>query len=324
MARLNNHMKNNNAKYAFLYMFSLVALLFLALGTGQVIFQAINKYITDLVSSYSSDFNSEALKMAISALVIAIPIYYLVMRYLNKSLVKGELDKESAIRRWLIYFILFVSSVVMIVWLIITISNFLNGELTTKFILKAVTAIAIAGIIFSYYFYDVKRDEIKAKDKVILIYFIATLVLTVGSLVGSFFFVESPSETRARKYDEQILSQFTELDSALNNYFTKYNKLPDTLAQGITEVPYLNLEKFKNPVTNKSYDYKKLDNDTYELCSDFQTDNRATKDQGIYAYADRWPHDKGYQCLKQKALNFDKQGTVPVGGIPADRVPITK
>ncbi len=305
-------MKNNNAKFAFLYMFSLVALLFMALGTGQVIFQAINKFIADPnILPYGSDFNSEALKMAISALIISIPVYYLIMRYLAKSLVKGELDKESAIRRWLVYFILFVSSVVMIVWLIITISNFLNGELTSKFALKALTAIVIAGIIFSYYFYDVKREEIKPKNKVILTYLIATLVITVGSLIGSFFFVESPAEARDRKHDEKVLGQFTELDSALNTYYTKYNKLPDTLEQGMAETPYLSLDKFKDPITGQAYEYKRLDNDTYELCADFKTDNRDIKDQAMYVYSDRWPHETGYQCLKQKALDFNKEGAVP-------------
>jgi hypothetical protein len=317
-------MKNNNAKYAFLYMFSLVALLFMSLATGQVIFQAINKFITDVALPNANNFNSDLLKMAISALIISIPIYYLVMRYLSKSLVKGELDKESAIRRWLIYFILFVSSVVMIIWLIVTIGSFLNGELTTKFILKAITAIAISGIIFSYYFYDVKRDDIKAKDKVILIYLIATLVLTIGSLIFSFFFVESPTAARARKHDEQVLNQFTELDSAFNTYYTKFNKLPDTLVAGLSETPYLTVDKYKDPASSKPYEYKKTANDSYELCADFQTDNRDVKDQAIYAYADRWPHATGYQCIKQKALNFDKQsgGTVPIGNLPADRAPV--
>ncbi|MCX6792796.1 MAG: DUF5671 domain-containing protein [Candidatus Falkowbacteria bacterium] len=318
-------MKNNNAKYAFLYMFSLVALLFVALGTGQVIFQAINKFITDVALPYNSDFNSDLLKMAISALIISIPVYYLVMRYLSKSLVKGELDKESAIRRWLIYFILFVSSVVMIIWLITVISSFLNGELTTKSILKAVTAMLISGIIFAYYFYDVKRDEIKAKDVVVRIFLIATLVLTIGSLIGSFFFVETPNQARARKHDEQVLSQFTELDGAFNTYYTKYNKLPDNLAAGLSETPYLSADKYKDPSSNKPYEYKKTGNDSYELCADFQTDNKDVKDQATYVYADRWPHGTGYQCIKQKALNFDKQGngTVPIGNLPADRVQTT-
>jgi hypothetical protein len=55
-------LKNNNAKFAFMYMFSLVALLFMALGTGQVFFQAINKYIPDFAAPYANGFDSGLLK----------------------------------------------------------------------------------------------------------------------------------------------------------------------------------------------------------------------------------------------------------------------
>jgi hypothetical protein len=204
-------LKNNNAKFAFMYMFSLVALLFMALGTGQVFFQAINKYIPDFAAPYANGFDSGLLKFAISALIISIPLYYLTMRFLEQNLIKGHLEKEAGIRRWLIYFILFVSSVTMVIWLMITIGNFLDGELTSKFILKALTAIVIAGIIFSYYLYDIRRESPKANDKVVLIYLIASLLITVGSLVFSFFFVESPVEARARRHDTIVLDHTRKL-----------------------------------------------------------------------------------------------------------------
>jgi len=64
-----------------------------------------------------------------------------------------EAEKESGIRKWLTYFILLVSAVVMIGWLIGTISSFLNGELSLKFILKSLTSILISALIFSFYLY---------------------------------------------------------------------------------------------------------------------------------------------------------------------------
>ncbi len=300
-------LKNNNAKFAFLYMFSLVALLFVALGTGQVLFQAINKFIADFVTPGLNSFNSGSLKFAISALIIAIPLYYITMYFLEKNLQEGNLDKDSGIRRWLIYFILFVTSVVMIIWLMMTIGSYLDGELTTKFMLKALSAIVIAGIIFSYYFYDIRRDKVKGGDLVVRIYFIATLLITVGSLVFSFFFVESPREARARIHDMTIVSQFTEIDSAINTYFTKTKKVPENLAQTVQETPYLVLSNYKDPLTGKEYEYKKTSDTSYELCADFMTDNRDPKNQnGDYTYSDRWPHATGYQCLKQNALDYNQ------------------
>jgi len=294
-------------------MVSLVALLFVALGTGQVFFHGITKYVSDVLTTYPNSWME--LSTAISFLIISIPIYFYLAYYLNKSLKNGELDKDAAIRRWLVYFILFVSSVVAVVWLIVTINNYLDGELALRFMLKAATAIIISGIIFSYYFYDIRRDKIKDKDVVVRTFFIGTLIITVGALVFSFFFVETPKEARARKHDSIILDHFTQLDSAVNTFYTKTDRLPNSLEEALTESPYLNLATFKDPNSGKGYEYKKIDASTYELCAEFMTDNRNPENQRTYAYADRWPHESGYRCLKQKALDFnnaDQGGLKPI------------
>src|SRR3989339_593834 len=99
--------KNNAAKFAFFYMLSLVSLIFTALSTGIIIFQFINKNITDVLSTTTTGFDSSALKFAISAVIIAAPIYFVLMSLINKNLFEGNLDKESGIRKWLTYFIIF-------------------------------------------------------------------------------------------------------------------------------------------------------------------------------------------------------------------------
>mgnify|MGYP001573604733 CR=1 FL=1 len=149
--------QNNSAKYAFYYMLSLVALIFTALSTGMIVFQIINKEIIDAAGALPGMFNEGVMKFAISAIIIAAPIFYAATWQINKNLLQGKLSKEAGVRKWLTYFILFISSVVMIGWFIAIIYNFLDGELTLKFILKALTAIFIAAMIFSYYLYDMKR-----------------------------------------------------------------------------------------------------------------------------------------------------------------------
>jgi len=307
--------KHNNAKFAFLYMLSLVALLFTALGVGQIFFNGINYFIKDMPGVYTSSFMH--LAAAISMLVIAAPIYFLTMRALEVNLVKGNLNTDAPIRRWLVYFILFVSAVVMIIWLMITLSNFLDGELTSKFVYKLLTVFVIAGGIFSYYLYDIRRDSAKKKDMVKLGFLIGGLVLTVGALVFSFFFATSPAEARDRKYDEATLNNFTQIDSAVNSYYTKTKKLPETLDQARQEAAYLNSSVFQDSVSGKPYEYKKLDGLNYQLCADFRTSNKDEKSRAMYPNTeDRWQHDAGYQCLKLKAIDYNNQGgdakTVPL------------
>ncbi|MBU4257038.1 hypothetical protein KKC04_01345, partial [Patescibacteria group bacterium] len=264
--------QNNSAKFAFFYMLSLVALVFMALAGGMIIFQIINKKIVDVLSQYSVSFSPDQLKFAISAIIIAAPIYYLTMRQIFKNLYSGALSKDSGIRKWLTYFILFVASVVMLGWLIAVINNFLDGELTIKFILKAMTAIVIAAAIFTFYFYDIKREEPAGKkDKVIRIYFYCSLAAVAAVFVASLFFVESPTETRNRKYDNAILDNFQKIDGALNTYYQDYEKLPADLEELKTEFTYITDKDLENPATKEKFEYKIINENTYELCVAFIT-----------------------------------------------------
>ena len=67
---------NNGAKFAFFYLLSLVALIFMALSTGMIVFQIINKNLVDIINQYQGRFSDDALKFAISALIIPLPVIF--------------------------------------------------------------------------------------------------------------------------------------------------------------------------------------------------------------------------------------------------------
>lgn len=298
--------QNNAAKYAFFYMLSLVALIFMALSSGMIIFQIINKNIIDIIDQYRGRYSPELLKFAISALIISAPIYYITVRQIFKSLASGALEKNSGIRKWLTYFILFISSVVMLGWLIGTINSFLGGDLTSKFILKSITSIGIAAIIFTFYFYDIRREEVdNKKNNIIRIYLYGSIALVMAVFVASLFFVESPRETRDRKYDNAVLEKFERIDGAINTYYYDNSKLPENLEILIGEFTYIRSEDLNNPVNKESFGYRIVDDNTYELCSIFRTSNKNDDIIRYNIYKDRWPHDIGEQCLSQKVRDYE-------------------
>jgi len=293
---------NNAPKYAFYYMISLVALIFMSLSTGMIVFQIINKKIVDAIDLYRGMYQPGVLKFGISALIISAPIYYLAMRQISRSLFSGALGKDSLIRKWLSYFVLFVSSVVMIVWLILTINNFLNGELSLKFFLKALTALSIAASVFSFYFYDSKREDVlNKKDKIVAIYAYASLTLVVIVFAGSLFAVESPAETRRRNTDNAVLDDFNTLDSVLNNYYMDKGHLPSALSDLHEDYPYITEQEWHHPSTGTEYRYRIVEDKKYELCANFLSANTENKNQNSY-YNERWPHAAGEQCLTQKII----------------------
>jgi len=299
--------RNDSAKYAFFYVLSLVALIFMAISVGTVFFQIINKAIADVANQYSGRYSDESIKFAISAIIISAPIYYFTAKQVYKNLRSGKLEADSAVRKWFTYLILLVSIVVMIVWLIMTINGFLGGELTTKFILKAITALAISGAIFSFYLYDIRRENVlESKDNVLKIYFIASLVVVVAALIIAFMVVESPAETRQRKIDERIVSGLYQIDSAINEYYRLNDKLPENLDQLREEVNYILESDLVNPITNDTYQYSVVSDNEYKICTTFQSSNRMDVEDSYGYYPDKtWLHDAGQQCFDKKVVNIE-------------------
>jgi len=299
--------QNNSAKFAFLYMLSLVALGFTAISSGLVVFQIINKKFPDLLNPYLHQFDSGSLKFAIAAIIIAAPIYYFTSWQINKNLRSGVLAKEAGVRRWLTYFILFVASVTIIGWLIGVIFNYLDGELTAKFILKSATAIIIAAIVFSYYLYDIRREETVAKiDRIVQVYFYATAVLVLTALSAAFYFAPTPTETRNMRQDQNIISRFNQIDGAINGYLQQEKKLPNGLEDLILDRRFLLESDIKDSVTGEKFEYHIVkEGEQYKLCATFLTSNRGEADNQYNYDKERWPHEAGRQCLIQRVYPLE-------------------
>ncbi len=303
-----------NAKYAFYYLLSLVALIFVAISVGMIVFGIISQTVNDALAFNSySDYNGQ-FRFAISALLISAPIFFVINRLINRGLQISELDQESGIRRWLTYFILLVSSVTVLGIFISVIFNFLNGELTLSFTLKALTMLIISGSVFSFYLYDIRRADATKKDKIVKIFFIASLVLVVAAFISAWFFVESPKEARDRRLDQLVINRIYNLESAVSVYFETKKVLPNTLEDIINSPGYYN--SMERPIIDpktgmeKVIVYQKVDDRNYQICTDFlaasYSSNINTRPVINYASGSK-DHEAGYQCFKNVVIDNANQ-----------------
>jgi hypothetical protein len=214
----------NNAKYAFYYLLSLVALVFVAINSGIIVFQLINKLIPDSTTIV----NQEMLRFAIASLIFATPVFYGMNKLIKRGLVKGEIALTDGIRRWLTYFIIFVASVVILVWLITTMNSFLNGELTVKVILKTLAILVIAGSIFGYYFYDLKRKDYNKYSPISLAVGLVVGLLIVLGLVVGFMSVDTPNKARLRSLDDKLEESLNNVSFAVFGAYKDTSKLEES------------------------------------------------------------------------------------------------
>lgn len=303
----------HDAKYTFYYLLSLVALIFMAISVGMVAFGIIDKTIPDILNYYNYSSVDSRLKFAISALLISIPVFYSVSCLINRGLRCQELDKESPIRRWLTYFIILVSSLIILGSFVSLVNSFLSGELTVRFILKVASVLLIAGISFSFYLYDVKRESPEKKDRVTKIFFVVTLFLVVSVFVAAWFFVESPQKTRARRIDNLILNNFFNLESCINSYYTYNKKLPEKISDlSLNQQIYFNPEFALDPESNEEIGYNKINDSEFELCANFRTSSyeEDQNDPRLRLNGNNQEHDSGYQCLSRKLWIENAEATI--------------
>lgn len=303
-------MKNHNPKYAFYYILSLVALIFVAISSAIIVFQIIDKSVFDALAYYGSYSNQSALRFGISALLISAPIFFLCVNLINNGLKKGEIDKESPLRNWLTYFILAVSAVVILGSLVGIINAFLSGEMTLKSILQLITVIIIASLVFSFYLYDIRRNKISKKDKAMKIFFFSSVSLVVIIFVSAWFFVESPKMARERKIDEKIMNNIHSLESYINSYYEKEERLPEDLSEVNSVAEVVNFNQFLiNPVSGEKIEYKKMGERDFELCANFRTDSYESERNEVYPIYigdGSKVYVKGWNCFKGNLWSEEK------------------
>lgn len=295
--------ESNSAQYAFLYFLSLVALIFTATSIGSIIFQIINKYVVDILSNYGNSFQIGAVQFAISAIIIAAPIYYITTNFIQKALYKGELDEKSGIRRWLSYLILLIASIIILGYLIGILNSFFQGELTNKFILKAITAILISGMAFDFYFYDINRKKVVGKkNKWIKTFFWISLVVIIITLMSAFIFVfESPSKIRDRRIDDRNSERLGKIDNAVNNYYDIEKKMPNNLDELLNRFDYMEIEDFENIQNGKNFQYKVTGDNLYQICTEFLVDYKEI-DQNQRGFGGFYKHPAGQHCFNKEVF----------------------
>ncbi|MDZ4231976.1 MAG: DUF5671 domain-containing protein, partial [Candidatus Pacearchaeota archaeon] len=132
------------AREAFLYLVSFITLFISAFSFGALVFQFVNIWIPDPLTTYYADASYGALRSSLAALIVAFPIHLFLMWQIAREVALNPEKRRSGVRRWLSYLTLVVTSSVIIGDLISVLSGLLGGEVTLRFILKALTVLLVA------------------------------------------------------------------------------------------------------------------------------------------------------------------------------------
>jgi len=301
--------KRNIPRDVFLHLLAIVTLYWSAVSFITLLWQTINHFLPDVLNYYPASI-IEPMRFAVASLIIVFPVFLITSWYLNKIYRRESIVRESKIRKWLIYLTLFIASITVIVDLVMVVLNLLSGDATLKFILKALSVLVVAVIIFGYYLDDVRKETPAKSAKYYA--WISVVIVLIG-VVSAFFIVGSPATARLMQFDQQKVSDLQNIQYQIVNYWQRKESLPSSLS--VLNDPISEFKVPVDPQTNQPYEYNIIDaaNLSFELCATFNKEGTDLYGQApslVYNYAptkgymENWQHAAGRVCFER---TIDKQ-----------------
>ncbi len=316
--------KTNPAFHLFLYLVSFLSLGFLVAGILISIQQAINKFIPDSLDN-NSYFDNDAIKFGLSSLIVTIPLYYGVLFLLNKKLERNEIPTGSLVRKVITYLALVAFSGMAIGSLVAIMYNYFDGELTARFVLKALSFFLVSLFFFGFYFWEIRREKFTRNPFMIL--FLTSIGIAITSLILGFFVIDSPRTARAKRIDNETIANIQTASRKINQKFKGQNEFGDNITTRQTQRDRMILEmsnsgkslkeieefvnKFYGEPEKKSLPmaedmqsqidkdiiYKPGEGSIYELCGTFEIESERGGSRW-YTNNGKWAHPAGRHCFK--------------------------
>ena len=135
---------------------------------------------------------------------------------------------------------------------------------------------------------------------------IALSVVVLAVIVAAVLLLDSPAQARLARLDERRMSDLREVANLIDVYWTREGQLPASLSELADDVGHF--AELVDPETGDSYEYRVVDEDSYELCATFATEDVAS-DRDPY-FQGLWQRRIGRQCftLKPQDLNQLREG----------------
>jgi hypothetical protein len=145
------------ARDVFVYAMLFTALGFTATYLINLIHGNLDLWLRDAADNqYWTQRVKNSIRWAIAILVISTPVFVWLTIHTGRRVAQDTAQKRSLVRKWLTYLALFISALVFFGDATYVIYNFLNGEITLRFILKAATVAGVSLAIFTFYLRDVE------------------------------------------------------------------------------------------------------------------------------------------------------------------------
>jgi hypothetical protein len=315
------------AREAFFYLLIFSTLATWTTSLGCLAFQFINHCFPDPLFTGFQQLETYETTWSLAALLVAFPIYLLITRAVlieaAADPARLEASFDSSIRKWLTYMALVVAASIFMGDLICALAFLLRGEVTSRFLLKALVVLALSGGVFYYYFGGlhtsetanpapnpeaIPEDSPETSDgaheavprshtgpnrtMLILSGIAVALMLVLG-----FTQLGAPRNQRALLADRQRVQNLYLLSSQIEGYYRTHNS---QLPPSIGNLPGRHID----PLTLAPYQYQPGSGSQFSICADFTAESQNSEStQETNTASETWHHPAGHHCFSEDATS---------------------
>lgn len=266
--------------------FSLAFLIANVVAVMTIVFSIIDKLLPDALSRdnyYSLNNNNSELHTAVSLLVLTIPAGLILAYWMRKRKMAHKEEPDSQVRKFTIGTALVATAVTIGGSAFSIIYQFLEGDLSNRFLAKAASMLIVATTLFAYYKLLYKKDAITAIP-LQNIFAYTTTGIALGLCIWSITITGTPSQIRKEKFDDRRLSDLSQIQQQVLSYWQNHRTLPTELAS--LSNPLSAFAVPTDPRTSTPYEYAivkqseslsgKLTEATFSFCATFETSRKAS------------------------------------------------
>jgi hypothetical protein len=300
---------SRNARDAFLYLLTFAALYVTVSSVVALFFTYLDYVYPDPAwGEWNSESALSPVRYAIAAIAVGLPLFLLLTSVVGR-LVQREPDGQShPVGTWLTYLTLFLASAIAVGDLITPLYFFLDGALTTRFVLKVVVLLVIAGLVLAYYLSSLRSLTRRGEPQYARWFAAIAGCLLVAISVGlGFEMAGSPFSVRLQRLDDRRVEDLRAIHRAVQQMVTKPDlnsntvKVVRALPKTLDEIADFQRSRqsgvklnLADPQTGEKYGYTVTGEKTYELSATF--DLARERKQDLF-----WNHPAGKHAFKFNA-----------------------
>ncbi len=282
------------ARDAFFYLLAFITLGFWTIALILLADRLIDfAFPSPLDMSYQLTAFRGEISGQLAMLIVAFPLFLFVSRLIAQEVALRPEALDSGVRKWLTYVALVITAVTMLGDAVAFLTQFLSGDLTVRFALKALVLLVVAGGTFWYYL-GTMRAEPAAPSRNRVFGWAAAAAVIIAIAVG-FANTGSPARQRALSLDQQRVSRLASIARYINGQWQQSKGEKFALPRNLGQVPIEGVE-FKDPATGAALEYTPGLGTSYSLCATFDTES-TNKPDGT------WTHPAGHHCFTMDAKN---------------------